>query len=156
VFGVIFAGDARGAVAEMARITTPGGRIVLSAWMPGGPLADVMRVRREAMVAAGMSVGATPFAWHDRGTLTGMFAPHGFSIDLNPEQLAFTAGSAQEFVDTELRVHPGWIAARALLEPRGEMQAVRDRTLEIFESANEDPAGFRVTSRYVVATARRG
>jgi SAM-dependent methyltransferase len=156
VFGVIFAGDARGAVAEMARITTPGGRIVLSAWMPGGPLADVMRVRREAMVTAGMSVGAPPFAWHDRGTLTGMFAPHGFSIDLNQEQLAFTAGSAQEFVDTELRVHPGWIAARALLEPRGEMQAVRDRTLEIFESANEDPAGFRVTSRYVVATARRG
>jgi hypothetical protein len=140
----------------MARITTPGGRIVLSAWMPGGPLADVMRVRREAMVAAGMSVGAAPFAWHDRGTLTGVFGPHGFSIDLNQEQLAFTAGSAQEFVDTELRVHPGWIAARALLEPRGEMQAVRDRTLEIFESANEDPAGFRVTSRYVVATARRG
>jgi hypothetical protein len=71
-------------------------------------------------------------------------------------RLAFTAASAEEFVDTELRVHPGWIAARALLEPRDEMQAVRDRVLEIFEAANEDAAGFQITSRYVVTTARRG
>jgi SAM-dependent methyltransferase len=155
VFGVIFASDASGAAAEMARIATPGGRIVLSAWMPGGALADVMRVRRDA-TAAGMSGGATPFAWHDRAALTGAFAPHGFSIDLSEEQLAFTAASPREFVERELRVHPAWIAARAVLEPRGEMQAVRDRALEIFEAANEDSAGFRVTSRYVVATARRG
>jgi SAM-dependent methyltransferase len=155
VFGVIFAPDAPSAVAEMARITTPGGRIVLSAWVPGGPLADVMRVRRDAMVAAGMSVSATPFAWHDRDELTSVFAPHGFSIDLTHEQLAFTAGSPQEFVDTELQVHPGWIAARALLEPCGEMQAIRDRAVEILEAGNEDPAGFLLTGPYVVATARR-
>jgi SAM-dependent methyltransferase len=155
VFGVIFASDAPSAVAEMARIATPGGLIALSAWMPGGALADVMRVRRDATAAAGISSGAIPFAWHDRAALTSAFAPHGFSIDLSEEQLAFTAASPQEFVETELRVNPGWLAARAVLEPRREMQAVRDRALEIFEAANEDPAGFRVTSRYVVATARR-
>jgi SAM-dependent methyltransferase len=155
VFGAIFASDAPSAVAEMARIATPGGRIVVSAWIPGGALADVMRVRRDALATAGMSDGGPPFAWHDRATLTSAFAPYGFSVDLSEEQLAFTAASPQEFVETELRVHPGWIAARAVLEPRGEMQAVRDRALEIFETANEDPAGFRVTSRYVVATARR-
>jgi SAM-dependent methyltransferase len=158
VFGVIFAHDAPAAVAEMARIATPGGRILLSAWMPGGALTDVMRVRRDATAAAGTSAGAggrAPFPWHDRAALTSAFAPHGFSIDLSQQQLAFTAASPQEFLETELRVHPGWVAARAVLEPRGEMHAVRDRALEIFETANEDPAGFRVTSRYVVATARR-
>jgi SAM-dependent methyltransferase len=155
VFGVIFASDAPSAVAEMARVATPRGRIVVSAWMPGGALADVMRVRRDATAAAGMSGGAAPFAWHDRAALTSAFAPQGFSVDLSEEHLAFTAASPQEFVETELRVHPGWIAARAVLEPRGEMQAVRDRALEIFKAANEDPAGFRITSRYVVATARR-
>jgi SAM-dependent methyltransferase len=156
VFGVIFASDAPGTVAEMARIATPAGRIVVSAWMPGGALADVMRVRRDAVAAAGLSGDAAPFAWHDRAALASAFAPYGgFSIDLSEEQLAFTAASPQEFVETELRVHPGWIAARAVLEPRGQMQAVRDRALEIFETANEDPVGFRVTSRYVVATARR-
>jgi SAM-dependent methyltransferase len=155
VFGVIFASDAPGAAAEMARVATPGGRIVLSAWMPGGALADVMRVRREATAAAGTSGGGASFAWHDGAALTRAFAPYGFSVDLSEEHLAFTAASPQEFVATELRVHPGWIAARTVLEPRGEMRAVRDRVLEIFETANEDPAGFRVTSRYVVATARR-
>jgi hypothetical protein len=29
------------------------------------------------------------------------------------------------------------------------------RSLEIFEAANEDPAAFQVTSRYVIATATR-
>jgi SAM-dependent methyltransferase len=155
VFGVIFASDARGAAAEMARIATPHGRIVLSAWMPGGALADVMRVRRDATAARGIAPDAAPFAWHEQAALTSVFAPHGFSIDLSEQQLAFTAASPQQFLDTELRVHPAWIAARATLEPRGEMQAVRDRALEIFEAANEDPAGFRVTSSYVVATAHR-
>jgi hypothetical protein len=33
-------------------------------------------------------------------------------------RLAFTAASARAFLESELRVHPGWIAARAVLEPR--------------------------------------
>jgi len=156
VFGVIFAPDARAAAAEMVRIAAPRTRIVLSAWLPEGALAEVMGVRRDATAAAGVSGGPVPFAWHDREAIRGLFAPHGFSIDLSDEQLAFNASSAEEFLDTELRVHPGWIAARAVLEPRDEMQAVRDRALEIFLTANEDSTGFRVTSRYVVITARRG
>jgi hypothetical protein len=155
VFGVVFAPDAAAAVAEMARIVTRPGRIVLSAWTPAGALADVMRLRRDALAAAGMRGGAVPFAWHDMTALSGVFAPHGFSIDASDEELAFTAASPQEFVDTEFRAHPAWIAARGVLERRGEMQMVRDRALEIFEAANEDPDGFQITSRYVVATARR-
>jgi ubiquinone/menaquinone biosynthesis C-methylase UbiE len=40
VFGVIFAPDAAAAAAEMARVAAPGGRIVLSAWIPGGAMLD--------------------------------------------------------------------------------------------------------------------
>jgi hypothetical protein len=43
-----------------------------------------------------------------------------------------------------------------VLEPRGELRAARDRALETLGSANEDPVGFLITSRYVVMTARRG
>jgi hypothetical protein len=32
---------------------------------------------------------------------------------------------------------------------------VSERSLAIFEAANEDPNAFKVTSRYVVATAQR-
>jgi hypothetical protein len=34
------------------------------------------------------------------------------------------------------------------------MESLRRRALEILEEGNEDPDGFRTTSRYVVATAR--
>jgi hypothetical protein len=81
---------------------------------------------------------------------------HGFSIDLREDQLTFNAPSPKELLDTELRVHPRWIAARTVLEPCGKMQAVRDRALEILLTANEEPTGFRVTSPYAVITARRG
>jgi hypothetical protein len=43
-----------------------------------------------------------------------------------------------------------------VLEPRGELDLLEERMLAIYEAANEDPAGFRITSRYVVASARRG
>jgi len=66
------------------------------------------------------------------------------------QRLAFTAGSPEEFVESELRDHPLWVAADAVLEP-GEMQAVRDRAIEIYRAANEEPGSFRVTSRYIVA-----
>jgi hypothetical protein len=48
-----------------------------------------------------------------------------------------------------------WIAARAILEPRGEMEALHERALEIFEDANEDQSAFRVISDYVVVVASR-
>ncbi len=36
-----------------------------------------------------------------------------------------------------------------------EAQALRDHMLSLYQAANEDPDRFRVTSRCVVATARR-
>ncbi len=155
VFGVIFASDAAAAAAEMARIAAPGGRIVVAAWMPGGALGDVMRLRREAVVSAGAPSGPTPFDWHDGAALRRLFAPAGFSIELDEQELTFAAASTQAFIDSELRVNPVWIAARSALEPRGEMQSVRDQAVEILEAANEEPGAFRVASRYVVSTARR-
>jgi hypothetical protein len=47
------------------------------------------------------------------------------------------------------------VAGAALLESRGEAEAVELRALGILEAANEDPEAFKVTSRYVVATATR-
>ena len=156
VFGVIFAPDAEAAAAAMARVTAPGGRIVLCAWRPEGALFDVTVMRSRAIaMATGAPVGPRPFAWHDADALSGLFGPFGFSIEVHEGRLSFTGDSPVEFVESELRDHPAWIAGRAVLEPRGETGAVRDRAREIFAAANEEPGGFRVRSRYVVATLRR-
>jgi ubiquinone/menaquinone biosynthesis C-methylase UbiE len=54
VFGVIFAPDAEAAAVEMARVLRPGGRIVLSAWLREGALAEQARMR------AGLASSLTP------------------------------------------------------------------------------------------------
>jgi SAM-dependent methyltransferase len=156
-FGVIFAPDARAAAAEIARVSAPRSRVLLSAWIPDGPIALVARIRARAMAAASGSTGApAPFAWHERDALAELLGGHGFAVEAHEELLAFRAASPQDFIDAELRDHPMWIAARAVLEPRGELEAARDQALSVLADANEDPDGFCVTSRYVVAEARRG
>jgi ubiquinone/menaquinone biosynthesis C-methylase UbiE len=156
VFGVIFAADAEAAAAELARVTAPGGRIVLSAWIPEGAISRTTREFRQTIARAlGTPPGLPPFAWHDRGALAELLDPLGFEVETEEASLSFGARSAREFLEDEMRDHPASVAGRAVLEPRGEMDALRERTLAILEEANEDPAAFRVTSRYVIARATR-
>jgi SAM-dependent methyltransferase len=154
VFGVIFAPDPAAAAAEIARVSSPAGRIALSAWIPRGPISSVLRLCGQAMAAAGAPAAPPSFPWHDRDALDSIFAPHGFTVEVHERELAFTAGSPAEYIEFQLREHPMGVAARAML---GEVRTrvLRDDAVELLESANEDPAGFRVTSSYVVADGRR-
>jgi SAM-dependent methyltransferase len=155
VFGVIFAPDVQAAAAEMARVAAPGGRIVLSAWLPVGAMSQSLRVPREAVARAlGAPPAPPPFAWHDADALRGLLGPHGFELSLEEHQLSFAAPSAREFIEAELENHPMAVAGRAVLEPRGEVDEVNAKMLAILEAANEDPDAFRVTRSYVIATAQ--
>ena len=156
VFGLIFAPDPEAAAAEISRVLTPSGRVVLSAWIPGGAISEMNGAAAEAVrKAVGAPPPPPPFAWHDRDRLDALFGPHGFRIDLEQHQLAFTAESPQDFMEGESRDHPLAVAGMAVLEQLGQAESLRARLLEILENGNEDPEGFRATSRYVVATARR-
>jgi SAM-dependent methyltransferase len=156
VFGAIFAPDAAAAAAEMARVTAPSGRIVLSAWVPEGAIHEAVQAAQDAVRrAVGAPAGPPPFAWHDRDALAGLLAPHGFEVAVEEERLTFTGKSPGDYLDAESANHPLAVAGRPVLEARGEADALRERMLSIYEAANEDPESFRVTSRYVVATARR-
>jgi SAM-dependent methyltransferase len=152
VFGVIFAPDPQAAARELLRVRAPGGRIVFSAWIPEGAMSRSVRVPREAVMRAlGQQPGPPPFPWHDRAALAELF---GREVTLHEESLAFTGESAAAYVDAELANHPLAVAGNAVLEPRGELQAVRDEMVAILDAANEDPGAFRTTSRYVVAVVR--
>jgi SAM-dependent methyltransferase len=159
VFGVIFAPDPVAAAAEMARVTAPHGRIVLSAWRPGGAVGDVVRMTRETVMAA-LDAPPTPppFAWHDHDTLSRLLAPHGFSVDIQSHSHVFTAASIDDYLRGELIDHPLSTASRATLEARGKIDVqaeIVDRAREMLTAANEKPDGFAVTSSYVVAAAQR-
>jgi SAM-dependent methyltransferase len=153
-FGAIFAPDAQAAIAEMARVTAPDGRIVLSAWLPQGTVREAVQVARQAFAAQAPPPPAPPFAWHDAAALTAAFAPHGFSVSLVEREIAFAAASPEAYVDAELHAHPMWVVGLATLSP-SQVADVRARVLAVLAAGNEDPDAFRVTSRYVIATARR-
>jgi SAM-dependent methyltransferase len=156
VFGVIFAPDPTAAAAEMARVMAPSGAVVLSSWIPGGAIGAATRVRSEALAeATGGHAQAPAFAWHEADALAGLFAPHDFAVRVEEHPLAFTAASPERFLERELREHPAWVSARSILEPHGSWDRVCEEVLSILQLENEDPAGFRVTSRYVVASMLR-
>jgi len=156
VFAVIFAPDPRAAAAEMARVLTAGGRILLSAWLPGGAIGEMNGAAGEAVrKALGAPAGPDPFPWHDQAALTDLFRPLGFGVSVQEEQLAFTASSPLDYLEHESREHPLAVAGVGLLDSLGHGDEVRARLLAILEEGNEDPMAFRATSRYIVATARR-
>jgi SAM-dependent methyltransferase len=155
VFGVIFAPDAKAAAAEIDRVTAGDGRVVLSAWIPEGALFAAIKERREALAeATGEATGPPPLAWHKAGALEELFAPYGFSVFIEEHTLPVEAPSAQAFAESEFQNHPRWIAIREKLG-RERAEGLRDRSLLIYERANEDPSGFRLTSPYVVAELTR-
>jgi SAM-dependent methyltransferase len=155
VFGVIFAPDAPAAAAEMARVLAPGGRIVLSAWIPEGTLFAAIKIQREALAAASDEpAGPPPFAWHEADALGELFSEHGLSVSMDEQTIAFEAPSAREFAEFEFQNHPMWIKTREQLGPE-RAEELRDRGLLVYERGNEDPSGFRITSRYVVAEITR-
>jgi SAM-dependent methyltransferase len=154
-FGVIFAPDPEEAAAEISRVLRTPGRLVLSAWLPGGPLAAVMGARAQALAAIGVGGPPPSLAWHDTSVLGGLFSPFGFSVESERHELSFLDGSPGAFIAAELRDHPAWIAARETLEPYGELDALTERAVAILTEANEDPSAFKITSEYVIAVLRR-
>jgi SAM-dependent methyltransferase len=156
VFALIFVPDPDAAAAEMSRVLAPGGRIVLSAWIPAGAMFEMTSAAADAVrQAVGAPPGPAPFAWEQRDALLNLLAPHGFSVEAKHHALAFAASSAQEFLDDQARNHPMAVAGFSVLEQLGQAEALRTRLLGILENGNEDARKFRVTGRYVVATARR-
>jgi len=156
VFALIFVPDPDAAAAEMSRVLAPGGRIVLSAWIPAGAMFEMTSTASDTVrQAVGAPPGPAPFAWEQRDALLNLLAPHGFSVEVKHHALAFTASSVREFLDDQARNHPMAVAGLSVLERLGQAEALRTRLLRILENGNEDAREFRVTSRYAVATAHR-
>jgi len=151
VFGVMFAPDPGAAAAEMTRVAKSDGRFLLANWIPAGPVSSGIRIIREAMADITGQQGEPPFPWHEESALAELFEPLGRSPRVSERTIAFTAGSAREWVESESREHPMAAAARPLLEQAGRAEELQRRLIEHYESVNEAPDSFRVTSPYAVA-----
>jgi SAM-dependent methyltransferase len=154
-FAVIFAPDPRAAATEMLRVLTPAGRLLISAWLPGGAIGD-MNAAALHMVLETLGAPEPPpaFPWHQLHELTellGGIRP-GIHVQLDEHELAFTAASPEHYLDINSR-HPLAVTALGILEQAGKAEQARSNLLAILQAGNEDPTAFRSISRYVIAKA---
>ena len=155
VFAAVFAPDADAALAGMTAALAPGGRLVLSAWIPGGAISRmnqmVMSAAREVSGAPAVNPG---MAWHDLGAVSALAARHGFVVDATERPLAFVDTSPAAYFEGEAREHPMALSAQATLGPAGRWDEVAQQALAILTEENEEPGAFQVTSRYLILTLR--
>jgi SAM-dependent methyltransferase len=91
MFGVMFSARPEQALAELVRVTRPGGRIALANWTPNGFIGSMLRAHT-ALVPP--PAGApSPLAWGDEGAMRQRLAEHADAIgavDFIPRTIAFT------------------------------------------------------------------
>lgn len=145
VFGVIFAVPGERAAAELLRVVRPGGRIVLSAWLPEGTIFEVAKLMR-ATAGEPPTGHTTPVQWHDPETLARLFPGQ---VEIERRVLSFTGASPEAWWDEQVDHHPIWMAGG---EP---VAALREQALEVLHAGNAAQDGsVRLESPYVVVTVR--
>ncbi|WP_112237218.1 class I SAM-dependent methyltransferase [Kribbella monticola] len=167
VFAVIFAPDAAAAIGELTRVVAPDGRIVVTAWPPGGSMSVVNAAAEKFMsevfgrphTSASESAGTPkPLAWHDPEALGAAFAPYGFAVEVIRKSLVFESASAEQYLERSA-THPMAVSADRALSQRPDADELRaelwSRLLAAAKSVNEDPDGYRFTADYTIATAYR-
>ena len=151
VFGAIFDPDHERTAAELARVRRPGGAVAMTAWLPEGPMAEVGALLATDAPPPPPGAGRPP-AWSNQDYLRERFEAHGLAVEVTRESLAFTGESLDSWAANEERYAAQWNAARERLGDA--WPALREEIHAVLAAGNEDPAGFRVTSHYLLALAR--
>ena len=154
VFGVIFAPDPARALGEVARTAAAGARIYLSAWIPAGPINDMLAAVGRVIARVTEAPPARRFAWSDPVAVEAAAVGTGLSLHgTRRTELAIRAASPEAYV-TAGREHPMSLAVRPMLEKAGVDAEAYGAMIDVLREANEDPGGFLVHSPYVVHELR--
>jgi SAM-dependent methyltransferase len=149
VFGVIFVPDPARGIAEIVRVLAPGGRALLTAWRPEGPIHRMVGVLGRGVVAAG-GPSRPSFAWDDPAAVAELAAAHGATVTAEDASLTIVGASPEAYFAVAEEHHPMSLAGRPLIEAAGTYTALREEAIGVLRAGNEDAAGFRVTSPYRV------
>ena len=154
IFGVIFAPDPAQAMAELARVLRPGGRAYVSAWVPSGPIHDMLTILGRAI---GRATGGAPpperFAWSKTASVRSIAEPCGLTVATSRHELEIRAASPAAYVAAG-REHPMALDSWPLLERAGLLDALGEEMAGALAAHNEDAPRLLIRSPYVVHELR--
>lgn len=150
-FGVMFCANPQRAAAELARVTRPGGRLVLATWVPDGSVREMFRV----IVGHTPQPPATPspFEWGSTERLVELLG-HDFDLGFEEATVYYRDADGAAAWDAFSTGYGPVVTLAAALddERRGRL---RDDFVALFEQFRTG-AGILVPREYVITVGTRG
>jgi ubiquinone/menaquinone biosynthesis C-methylase UbiE len=156
VFGVIFASNPAAALAEIGRVIRPGGRVLLTAWLPAGPIDAMLGAMGRVVARVTGSTRARRFPWSDGAEVARLAVDAGLILESTTDAKLAIRDSSPEAYIAAGQEHPMALSVRPVLEAAGAALEVQEAMTAVLRDANEDPHAFLVHSPYVVHQLRAG
>jgi ubiquinone/menaquinone biosynthesis C-methylase UbiE len=153
-FGVMFAPRQEIAAGELARVVRPGGTIVLTAWTPEGLNGQMFKAVGSYMPPPPPEL-KPPVTWGNEDHVRSLLEPTGAELAFERHMVTFEHESATSWFEYNERVLGPTIMAKAMLEPQGKWDALREELVQIYTDGNEAEDGtFRARAEYLLTIAR--
>ena len=147
--GVMFAPDHEATARELARVTRPGGRIVLANWTPTGGLARMFKVMAPYMPAPPPS---SPFDWGDEARVSELLGD-AFDLELSEHTSTLRIPSGEAYWELFSSSYgPTRVLAESLGDRREELH--RD-WVDFFESNYRDNGVIAHAREYLLVVGTR-
>jgi ubiquinone/menaquinone biosynthesis C-methylase UbiE len=149
VFGCMFVPDQRAEAQEIARVLKPGGRMAIAAWTPEGNVGKmfITTAKHRPPPPEGFQ---PPILWGSEDYVQSLFEGTGVDLDIERTAVEFEADSAEDYFAEMERDLPPIAASKALLEPEGTGEPLKEDLLKLYAESNEADEGWRSSNEYLL------